>query len=185
MPSSLSKKLVSLLALAAMMASASPTPGNTGVDVSLPVPMDGGDYDNAVDSLIVPDWRNADNEKASNGTTIDLDGSRVAHTLTCDNFKNVPVKRIKEGIKYLRKITSHRPHLNANSCERVSCSWDTAIWWCNSDNKYRELPGYYNIAQGAQVIVDNCMRDWIGQISGTLDHPDHWRVEVKYDDNKC
>ena len=39
---------------------------------------------------------------------------------------------IKDGVEYLRRI-SGKPGQGPgpSSCGRVSCSWDSAIWWCN------------------------------------------------------
>jgi hypothetical protein len=53
------------------------------------------------------------------------------HTV-CHNFESANYIRIKEGVNYLRGVPG-RPWLAAGpgKCARVSCSWNSAIWWCN------------------------------------------------------
>lgn len=52
------------------------------------------------------------------------------------------IKRIRQGVNYLRGLRGTRP-TNAPGpgfCGRVSCSWNSAIWWCN-DVSIPEVPG--------------------------------------------
>lgn len=54
-----------------------------------------------------------------------------AHTI-CGNFASTTVDNLDNGINYLRRVGG-RPHMNGGpgACGRVSCSYNTAIWWCN------------------------------------------------------
>lgn len=38
-----------------------------------------------------------------------------------------------EGIPYLKTVSGHKPKLEhgPDNCDRVSCSWGSAIYWCN------------------------------------------------------
>lgn len=58
---------------------------------------------------------------------------RNTHTI-CGNFPHIGITHLAEGINYLRHVGG-RPQLpprGATSvCSRVSCSYSTAIWWCN------------------------------------------------------
>lgn len=97
------------------------------------------------------------------------------------------------------------------SCVRVSCYRNAGIWLCNdvSSPIYFEggnvvsfswrsslnvcrrirlqnpfpkiLPGFYNIADGAQVILDRCLHKnrRIKRISGQNFHSDAWNVIVR------
>ncbi|KAL4924954.1 uncharacterized protein BDV17DRAFT_294903 [Aspergillus undulatus] len=93
------------------------------------------------------------------------------------------VPRIKEGISYLRKVKG-KPKLRAGACSRVSCSWESAIWWCNDNSEEKTLPSYNNIAQGATDILNKCadLEHPAKPFGGSLDHPDQWRVVVKKGD---
>ncbi|KAL3489256.1 hypothetical protein BJX62DRAFT_239343 [Aspergillus germanicus] len=42
----------------------------------------------------------------------------------------------------------------------------------------RELPSYNYIADGIQVVLNECNTK--GGISGEIDHPDHWRANVHH-----
>lgn len=59
---------------------------------------------------------------------------------------------IKDGISYLRKIGG-KPSLPAGpaKCGRVSCSYASAIFWCNDNKRRKTLGSYDSIANGAQV----------------------------------
>ncbi|KAI9368603.1 hypothetical protein BJX61DRAFT_546373 [Aspergillus egyptiacus] len=126
-----------------------------------------------------------------NATDIELidDSSHhltARHKLTCHNRDWWGAQRgpIIEGIEYLRGVGG-KPTLPAHSCERVSCSWGSAIGWCNDDDKTRSLPSFINISQGARVILNGCSTTDYFNFAGELDHPDKWRVIVVHDGYKC
>ncbi|KAI0023990.1 hypothetical protein F4780DRAFT_687494 [Xylariomycetidae sp. FL0641] len=64
--------------------------------------------------------------------------------------------KIRNGMGYLRRFqgvcaVSPGPYV----CVRVSCSWNSAIWWCN--DKTDSLMGSCNIvADLSQYVVDAC-----------------------------
>ncbi|KAL2848590.1 hypothetical protein BJY01DRAFT_246313 [Aspergillus pseudoustus] len=130
------------------------------------------------------DWKDeGDNENAEPGLQTRDDDDYYVNPLTCINPEIGPFKKhVMSGIKYLRKVKG-RPHLPANSCGRVSCSWDSAIYWCNDKDHDAYIPSFNNIADGAQVIVNECPRsssDW-ATIMGMLTHgADLWRVVVSH-----
>ncbi|KAL4803074.1 hypothetical protein BDV18DRAFT_163599 [Aspergillus unguis] len=94
----------------------------------------------------------------------------------------VSIKRIREGIEYLSKVPG-RPAMDAHTCGRVSCSYDSHISWCNDNDHRFSLPGFYNIGQGASVIIDKCT--YHNRVAGSLDHDDNWRVDVRLDHHNC
>ncbi|KAG4424737.1 hypothetical protein IFR04_002085 [Cadophora malorum] len=61
---------------------------------------------------------------------------------------------IREGINYLRR-GSLACGVNAHSCARVSCSWDSGIYFCNNNNYNLRYP-CFQIADYAQAILDKC-----------------------------
>ncbi|KAH7316949.1 hypothetical protein B0I35DRAFT_451748 [Stachybotrys elegans] len=101
----------------------------------------------------------------------------------CYNFPMASTGRIQEGINYLHGLTG-RPWLGPGprNCQRVSCSWRAAIWWCN-DNNYRvEHTDWHGIANAAQVIVNECARG-ASDVSGQRFHNDNINMIVR--DGDC
>ncbi|KAL4972763.1 hypothetical protein BDW66DRAFT_154406 [Aspergillus desertorum] len=103
--------------------------------------------------------------------------SQTPPLLNCSgNYGDADGDQIRAGIKYLRKFKLP-PGLKGESCRVVSCSWNSAIRWCNDRPTLRILPSFDNIADGAQVILDWCQKNW-KDVGGVLDHYDDWRVFV-------
>jgi hypothetical protein len=61
----------------------------------------------------------------------------VAHSaqiwrIQCGGYDSASTKRIKDGIKYLNGIAGQPKNgPGPNNCGRVSCSYNSSIWWCN------------------------------------------------------
>ncbi|PTB40428.1 hypothetical protein M441DRAFT_141907, partial [Trichoderma asperellum CBS 433.97] len=93
-------------------------------------------------------------------------------------------EEIKRGIKYLRRVNG-RPTNGAGpgNCGRVSCSYHSAIWWCNDDHQPKTLESFGSIADGAQYIVDHCGRYYL--VSGQVFHKTNWNVIVREDTDSC
>ncbi|KAL3442667.1 hypothetical protein BJX65DRAFT_286260 [Aspergillus insuetus] len=88
---------------------------------------------------------------------------------------------IAEGIAYLRGV-SGQPSAGPGpgACARVSCSYASAIWWCNDDPAGKTLDSFSSIADGAQYIYDNCHTGgYDGVLSGQVFHSTDWNVIVK------
>lgn len=64
---------------------------------------------------------------------------------------------ISQGIDYLRGVAG-RPTEGPGpgKCGRVSCSDNSAIWWCNDNRNTFSLPSFNTIADCAQVLVNTC-----------------------------
>lgn len=89
---------------------------------------------------------------------------------------------VEEGIAYLRKvrgIPSAGP--GPASCARVSCSWNSAIVWCNDNPGPISLSSFGDIADGAQFLVDHCRVSFHGHpdIGGRVFHNAGWNVAVE------
>ncbi|KAE8135101.1 hypothetical protein BDV38DRAFT_294917 [Aspergillus pseudotamarii] len=92
-------------------------------------------------------------------------------------------RRIEEGIRYLHSVPGQPTNgPGPGNCGRVSCSYNSAIWWCNDNTSPKTLPGFYNIAQGAQVVINQCDPTGV-YVSGEENHADKWRAVVRY--NVC
>ncbi|WXC44252.1 hypothetical protein QX201_003989 [Fusarium graminearum] len=97
---------------------------------------------------------------------------------------------VNQGISYLRR-TKGKPTNGPGpgNCGRVSCSFNSAIWWCNDNASSKTLNGFGSIADGAEYINDKCTR-WGWQnggyrsfVSGQVFHSTKWNVIVRKD--KC
>ncbi|WYZ33917.1 hypothetical protein EsH8_I_000193 [Colletotrichum jinshuiense] len=106
----------------------------------------------------------------------------------CHNFDTGLVSAGWEGIDYLRKVPG-KPKASAGpaSCGQVSCSWNTAIWWCNDDTKPKELGSYADISDGARWIWNRCtdFEFYSYYSSGQAFHADNWNVIIKESDDPC
>ena len=64
---------------------------------------------------------------------------------------------ILEGIRYLRKVNGQPTNgPGPGACGRVSCSYKSAIWWCNDNSFTFSLPSFGTIADCAQAVGDSC-----------------------------
>ncbi|RCI13696.1 hypothetical protein L249_8213 [Ophiocordyceps polyrhachis-furcata BCC 54312] len=105
----------------------------------------------------------------------------------CGRWSATPVRRIREGIRYLRRIRGQpKSQAGPAQCGRVSCAYDSAIWWCNDDHRPKALSSFASIADGAQLLVKRCV-EWMNPqpdaIGGQAFHPHKWNVIIRGD--KC
>jgi hypothetical protein len=49
--------------------------------------------------------------------------------------------------------------------------------YLTKDSNEKILPSWFNVAEGAQVILDLCTKK-NNRVQGELNHNDHWRVTV-------
>ncbi|KAK0736706.1 hypothetical protein B0T21DRAFT_402075 [Apiosordaria backusii] len=85
------------------------------------------------------------------------------------------------GIEYLRGVPGTAKNgPGPGNCGRVSCSWKSAIWWCNEDNNEKELQ-WGQIADGAYYVFNKCETD-TGYVKGKgYFVKDKFNVFVVYD----
>ncbi|KAK4232624.1 hypothetical protein QBC38DRAFT_450254 [Podospora fimiseda] len=122
--------------------------------------------------------------RRSKGVSKDVDPS---HRL-CDiwgRWDSATKKRILEGIDYLHHING-QPHQGPGpgNCGRVSCSFDSAIIWCNDNPTTKYLDNFNLIADDALNIITECPEidtEVLGvrTINGQLFHDDGWNTIVK------
>ncbi|OJJ62977.1 hypothetical protein ASPSYDRAFT_86626 [Aspergillus sydowii CBS 593.65] len=98
--------------------------------------------------------------------------------LECSKYWPARRYRINDGITYLDGL-EHTPKIGPWRCSRVSCSYRSAIHWCNDNpDEPMELPSFSVIADNAEYILEECS-NFSGEVSGTVYHDDRWRVVVK------
>ncbi|OAQ72121.1 hypothetical protein VFPPC_00170 [Pochonia chlamydosporia 170] len=95
-------------------------------------------------------------------------------------------KWINEGVKYLKGVKGQPTNgPGPGNCGRVSCSYDSAIWWCNDNHASKTLDSFTSIANGAAKIVSSCNRPMGNPFyhftSGQAFHKDGWNVIVRKD----
>ncbi|KAH6693947.1 hypothetical protein F5X68DRAFT_258737 [Plectosphaerella plurivora] len=97
-------------------------------------------------------------------------------------------EHIQRGINYLSRVTG-RPRNGAGpgNCGRVSCSYNSAIYWCNDSDTTKTLWRFSSIADGAQYIMQMCQdrqsRPVKSLTGGQAFHKTNWNVIVRTD--KC
>ncbi|KAI1661838.1 hypothetical protein F4813DRAFT_398363 [Daldinia decipiens] len=120
-------------------------------------------------------------------STVSLQNSKTH--LTCDpnNIWWAQVFRIEEGIDYLKGIKG-RCHMGPGPrvCTRISCSYKSAIWWCN-DNDHDIYMDCSLWSQYAQDIVDACQtHDASARVRGQkFNNEQNWNVMVGFDNDHC
>ncbi|RGP76820.1 hypothetical protein FLONG3_5063 [Fusarium longipes] len=98
---------------------------------------------------------------------------------------------IRSGIETLRHVKGKPKNgPGPGNCGRVSCSYNSAIWWCNQNAETKELDSFSDIADGAAFVVEKCYKPdslphYPGQenrISGYAHHRgEGWSVIVNHD----
>ncbi|KAJ0339264.1 hypothetical protein COL922a_004649 [Colletotrichum nupharicola] len=90
-----------------------------------------------------------------------------------------------DGINYLYKVQGKpRNGAGPGNCGRVSCSGQdkggTGIWWCNDDNKPKELQSFGSIADGALWLYRRCAQADVvyGWVAGQVFHKTNWNVII-------
>ncbi|KAK3988490.1 hypothetical protein QBC44DRAFT_397908 [Cladorrhinum sp. PSN332] len=90
----------------------------------------------------------------------------------CGNDLGARQDRIREGISYLRGLSGQAVNgPGPRNCSRVSCSWNSGIWYCNNNSFNKAMP-WFHIANAAQVLVDQC--SWHGGAWGILTRGERW-----------
>ncbi|KAK4224233.1 hypothetical protein QBC38DRAFT_371454 [Podospora fimiseda] len=106
--------------------------------------------------------------------------SKRDHTI-CGHFSSANKGRIQQGIDYLWGVGG-RPGNGPGpgACGRVSCSYNSAIYWCNDNSYFYQLNGYWEIANGAGQVINDCASgaSWV---SGQRFYNANWNVIVRGD----
>ncbi|PSR82213.1 hypothetical protein BD289DRAFT_371632, partial [Coniella lustricola] len=93
------------------------------------------------------------------------------------------VHRLYQGIAYLNGIPgfpSNGP--GPGTCGRVSCSYSSAIYWCNDNKETKVLDGFHDIGDGVLLIIDQCMAASDHVLAdGQQFFQDGWNVIARYD----
>lgn len=109
---------------------------------------------------------------------------------------------IYEGIEYLARLSGKPTNgPGPGNCGRVSCSFNSAIWWCNDVSvtflvgylvlgltvsfdqapQTKTLASFFSIASGAGAINRQCVRGnplINPKVGGQAFHPTNWNVIV-------
>ncbi|KAJ1337333.1 hypothetical protein MN608_00185 [Microdochium nivale] len=84
--------------------------------------------------------------------------SPLTHWLVYCNTMNAGDRQYaQDGVSHLSGLKG-APTIGPGpkNCQRVSCSWGTAIYWCNESRAIITVPSWDVIAKSAQAIVDQC-----------------------------
>ncbi|KAK8037403.1 hypothetical protein PG991_000749 [Apiospora marii] len=104
---------------------------------------------------------NSNGSLSSDGTSIYDQSDGV-----CPDTYDAPAypQYIRDGIKYLRGKSSCQAGFQAGHtfCQRVSCSYKSAIYVCNENNEAPASPSCDAVADHAQHILDNCQETSMG-----------------------
>ncbi|CAP71288.1 uncharacterized protein PODANS_6_3365 [Podospora anserina S mat+] len=88
----------------------------------------------------------------------DKAGIPIKHDCNVPGDGNAKRTQIGIGVMYLSRLSGTAGNgPGPENCGRVSCSWNSAIIWCNNNNFYKELQ-WTQIAGAAQYVVDQCSK---------------------------
>lgn len=125
------------------------------------------------------------------GQVLEANEKQASTNKVCtDRWPAAKYTEIRNGIRYLRQLTSGKPANGPGpgACSRVSCSYKSAIYWCNDDNDRKELDSWEKVASNAEVVMHLCVWKLDGgvyQTRGQLFDPDGWNVIVRGDSESC
>ncbi|POR37874.1 hypothetical protein TPAR_01932, partial [Tolypocladium paradoxum] len=141
-----------------------------------------------------PQWYITYIQRASEEGSKSLDKRASFYQTDCvggpNNWKVARTDAILDGIGYLRGVDG-RPLSGPGPgmCARVSCSYRSAIWWCNDNGHPYELGSFGDIADGAQAIVDKCSKPTSHApdpgLVGQAFSEGKWNVVVRFDNDSC
>ncbi|CCC04870.1 hypothetical protein SMACR_04238 [Sordaria macrospora] len=124
--------------------------------------------------------------------TAESSSSYEVEKVVCTGFDYARKDATQDGIKHLNSV----PGAPANgpgpgNCGRVSCSYDSAIYWCNDNPEVKSLDSYSSIGWAAQFTLDSkdkaCKDIW-GEtpvddgVKGQVFVEGNWNVVVRKDD---
>ncbi|KHN95726.1 uncharacterized protein MAM_06338 [Metarhizium album ARSEF 1941] len=85
--------------------------------------------------------------------------------------------------EYVKQLRGRpKSPLGPAECRRVSCLWDTAVFWCNETTELKRIYSYNSITAALLRIMRGCIKptddfrfyaNW-----GKASHPDGWHVKV-------
>lgn len=102
----------------------------------------------------------------------------------CYGFGGADPSEIWQGIQYLRQVPGMPDNgPGPGSCQRVSCSWESGIWFCNDNPFEIVLSDYSRIADMAEGVWDSCRHGPVGgpyYVNGqNFDFVQGWNVIVR------
>ncbi|KAH8651113.1 hypothetical protein BX600DRAFT_441555 [Xylariales sp. PMI_506] len=110
-------------------------------------------------STINPNWKDdfKFDESRIKNRGVSFPFTAVLCNIRTSEWGLASVPRISEGIDYLNGVPGTPvAGPGPSACARVSCSYDSAIYWCNDAPQTFSLPGFSTIAAGALTILNNC-----------------------------
>ncbi|KAK4199941.1 hypothetical protein QBC40DRAFT_297015 [Triangularia verruculosa] len=193
-----------LFAVSAIAAGHRPLSSYTIVDLQWDLPITPGDatadtikvngtIQNAIEQmeLLYPGWNHTFQNHLQHlpDTTINKPAIREEPEDIDCNIKTMSARNwaIKKGIEYLRGVSgTPKNGPGPNNCGRVSCSYRSAIYWCNEDDFEKEVT-WEGIADGALEVLNKCTigTSFERDVKGRVDYKDKWNVLVRWDNDKC
>ncbi|KAK4647848.1 uncharacterized protein QC761_104990 [Podospora bellae-mahoneyi] len=171
----LSKTILTIAAALAALtqiaqASQAPIPGYGVVDIQFDLPIYPGNatsetvpiigtIEHAVAHMetLYPGWNESLFKLPSQRHFVydDSDRNIIPESFNCwGRWKGCSWSAIARGIDYLWQLPIYPMPTNGpgpGNCGRVSCSYDSAIWWCN-DNDFSKTVRWINISAGAEYM---------------------------------
>ncbi|KAH8879273.1 hypothetical protein GQ53DRAFT_854953 [Thozetella sp. PMI_491] len=172
--------IISAILLAKIQATTAPIPGYGVTDFTWEIETaPGGSKTNVTGtvqeivaniSAINPNWKNDFNlsESGLPHKRLSVPFTGILCNIRISEWYVARRSAIRDGVAYLNSISGTPTNgPGPGNCGRVSCSYQSAIWWCNDETVSLSLPGFASIAAGAQAILDNCP-DWANLQGGVL-----------------
>ncbi|KAK0667305.1 hypothetical protein QBC41DRAFT_396172 [Cercophora samala] len=176
----LSKTIMTIAAPLAVLAHAlqAPIPGYGVVDIQFDLPIYPGNATSETVPIIgtieqavahmeatYPGWNRTFLKLPNQRNLLHDDAKRniIPESFNCwGKWQGCSWNAICEGIEYLWRLPIDPKPTNGpgpNNCGRVSCSWDSAIWWCN-DNDFAKTVRWIDISAGAEYMNGDFGSPW-------------------------
>ncbi|CAP73396.1 uncharacterized protein PODANS_2_7765 [Podospora anserina S mat+] len=111
----------------------------------------------------------------SNGTAT-VSNYTVYYECNPSNLKWAEIKNIQIGRDYLNGLPGKAKIAGGKHCDRVSCSYNSAIFYCNDDDNEKEVE-WERLAEFTSLLLDKCGDKSV--VKGRVFDRPNWHTEVQ------
>ncbi|KXJ88828.1 hypothetical protein Micbo1qcDRAFT_206971 [Microdochium bolleyi] len=106
--------------------------------------------------------------------------------VVCDTRPPGSLNPANDGVAYLAGLEgSPSIEPGPGNCQRISCSWGTAIFWCNESHDTVTVEDWGIISKSAQAVIDKCTLNGWAVAGEATDASGTWKTAISMGKNPC